>query len=871
DAATVETLDAAEGTRPAGEAGSMLGGNCFLYEYNPSIYDGMAPISGSTGLVFVTRAGQEGSDQKPDAYADGTPHYLALSENEKGAIRAAKAVCDHVALILVSSAPLELGPVVEGELECDAILWIGHPSERGMSALGSLLCGEVNPSGRTVDTYSRDFTKDPSYQNIGEFTYSNVPLVSGSFSGSGTNRFFTEYQEGVYMGYRYYETAALVDPDFNYDEAVIFPFGYGLSYTEFTQELLSLESDGYNVTASVKITNSGDRAGKEVAELYFSAPYTDLDIESKIEKPAVQLVAFDKTRLLNPGENETLTLSFTMDDLTAYCYTHENPDGSKGCYLLEAGDYAISLRKNSHDVIAEQALNVAETIWYDGSDDAHIRQTEKDAQSILDADGNPTGVPQNGAFVAATNRFQVSSDYMNAQSTILSRADWKGTQPKTAEGRTKELEQRFVDLLGIETTFDPATDPNFGNVPGSIVYAETEPTSKAKNGLVASDLRGLDYNDPQWDALLDQIDWDADRDNIILNFCGDAYATFGIDSIGLPNTVDEDGANGLKVNGAGDGGYDMTQSASYPFQPLMAATWNTELLYEIGAAVGQESMANNINGWYSPGINLHRSLFNGRVFEYYSEDPVLSGKAAAAVVSGAGDQGMLCYLKHFALGDTDTKRDALNNFWADEQTMRDLYLKPFEIAIKEARSTLRYTDENGKMAEKVVRAAKAVMPAQNCVGTIVGHANYDLLVNVLRNEWGFSGVVVSDYWVWNGDNLRDLCLRTGCDTYLCMAMPAMWSISDYTSPTARSAMRNAIHNLSYAVVNSNAMQGMAPGAYQKTSAPAWKTAITVLTILVLALEIAAIVWMVLRQRDDNKHPENYKHKVKKNKKAKANA
>ena len=873
NAAEVEILTEAPGTAEAGAAGSMLGGDCKIYEYNSAIYDGMTAISGSTGIVFITRSGQEGQDQKYDAYSDGTPHYLALSENEKGAIRAAKRVCDNVVLVLVASAPMELGDVVDGELECDAILWIGHPGERGFATLSDLLDGEVNPSGRTVDTWSRDFTLDPSYQNLGYFEYSNLTVTSGAYAYAGApyNRRFTEYQEGVYMGYRYYETADLVDPDFDYDTAVIFPFGYGLSYTEFTQELLNVENDGYTFTAEVKVTNTGAAAGKEVVELYFSAPYTDFDAQNKIEKPAVQLIAFDKTSLLAPGESEEVELHFTTDDLTSYSYTHQNPDGTLGAYLLEAGDYVISLRKNSHEVIAENIYTVSETVWYDAS---NPRQTEKDAQTRLNADGTLSGEranPNASDWTAATNRFQTSSDYMNTDSVILSRSDWKGTQPKMPEGRTKTISQQFADKLGIETSFDVATDPEFGNVPGSKVYAAEMPTSNAKNGLTVSMMRGLDYYDPKWELLLDQIDWDADKDGLITSFAGAAYTTGAVNSIGLPATVDQDGANGLKVNGAGDGGYDMTKSSSFGFAPLMASTWNVDLIYEVGAAFGQESLMNGINGWYCPAINLHRSFFNGRVFEYYSEDPVLSGKLAASVISGAGDQGMFCYVKHFALNDTETGRDALTNFWADEQTMREVYLKAFEIAFKEAKCTLRYYDESGNMTSKVMRAATAVMPAQNCVGTVVGHANYELLQNILRGEWGFEGVVVSDYWVWDGNNLRDLCLRTGCDTYLCMAMPMMWTVGDYDSATARSVMRNAIHNLAYTVANSNAMQGYAPGAYQKTAMSPWRVAVLAVTIVIVALIALEIVWLVLRQRDDNAHPENYKHKVKKNKKAKENA
>lgn len=849
----------AEGTAAAGEAGSLLGGDCKIYEYDPAIYDGLAENPDATGIVFLSRSGQEGQDQKHDAYEDGTSHYLALSQYERGAIAAAKRICGSVAVVIVGSAPMEVADLTSGELAVDAIVHFGHPSERGFTRLSALLAGEVNPSGRTVDTWSTDFTADPSYACIGLHTYTNLPITSGSYTDGGDIlRTFNEYQEGVYMGYRYYETAALVDPSFSYEDAVVFPFGHGLSYTTFSQTLDSVapgEKDD-ELVACVTVTNTGEVAGKDVAQLYFSAPYTELDAELGIEKPACSLVAFEKTEELAPGASQMLELAFTWEDMASYSYRHENPDGSLGCYVLEAGDYVVSLRANSHDVLAEQTLTRAETLWYDGSDAAHVRRSEREAQSRMELDGTVT-VDESAQFTAATNRFQQSSDYMAVQSQVLTRADWAGTQPTYVE--EKEIADEFAEGHDLFVTFDPETDPTYGNVDGSLVYAAEAPTSGADNGLVLSDLRGAYFDDPRWDQLLDQIDWDADREDIIKDFSGAAYLTSEVPSIGMPATVDMDGANGLKVQGAGDGGYDMTKSCSFGFQPLMASTWNKELLYEVGGALGKEGLAHGISGWYSPGINLHRSFFSGRVFEYYSEDPVLSGALAASVVSGAGDQGLYCYLKHFALNETDTGRAALICTWADEQTMRELYLRPFEIAVKSARMTIRYTtDDAGTVGERTMRAATAIMASQTGVGTQLGHTNYALLTEVLRGEWGFEGMVISDYWVWNGDNHRDLALRTGCDHYLCMSVPAMWSIMDYDSPTARAAMRQALHRIGYAVANSSALQGIAPGARTVTQTSPWQYGVWGLDAAALLLVAGGVALMVRRTRDEREHPERYR-------------
>ena len=541
-------------------------------------------------------------------------------------------------------------------------------------------------------------------------------------------------------------------------------------------------------------------------------------------------------------------MTFTWDDLTSYAAYHDNGNGTTGCYLLEAGDYVISVRKNSHEVFDSKTLTIAETIWYDGSDDDHIRKTEKDAQSILDDNGNPTGEPMNGAFVAATNLFQISTDYMNANSTVLSRTDWNGTQPVGVS--EKAIDESFIPYLGLEITFDPNTDVRLGNVEGSIVYSAADPVSGQDNGLTLSDLRGASYDDPRWEQLLDQIDYTADRDNIKGNLSGAAYVTFAIESIGLPATVEADGANGLKVSDAlesGTSGYVMSKTSTFGMAPLLAATWNTELMYEFGAALGQEALQHGVTGWYAPAINLHRSMFSGRIFEYYSEDPVLSGWMAAAAISGAMDNGMMCYVKHFALNDTETGRANLIYTWADEQTMRELYLKAFEIAIKNAKSTIRYYGENGALEQKTIRAATAIMATQTCFGWVSGECNYELLTLLLRNEWGFRGTAHSDYWVWNGDNLRDLAVRAGCDTYLCNNTP-MWSLVDLDSPTAQSVIRNAIHNLAYTMANSNAMQGMAPGSIVLVGTSPWVYALIGIDAAIVLLLAGGVAWIILRGR-----------------------
>lgn len=681
-------LKEAEGTIAASGESSILGGDSLIYEYDPTIYNDLSG-NGGTGLVFIARAGQEGYDLKSDGYEDGTPHYLALSENEKGAIAQARRYCEKVVLIVESSAAMELGEVVHGEYEVDAILWVGHVGERGYAHLGKILTGEVNPSGRTVDIFAADFTSDPTYVNNGDFHYDNVTATVYGLGGGKLQRAFIEYQEGVYMGYRYYETADSLGM-LNYDPAVVFPFGYGLSYTTFSQKIIDFDDSGDTINLTVSVTNTGVCAGKETVQVYYSSPYTAFDAENGIEKPTVTLAAFAKTDLIPSGGETTVELCFDKEDMASYCYSV-----GEGGYVLEAGEYVISLRSDSHHLIESRTVQVEETLWYD---EAH-------------------------------NLFSDSTAYMLRQSQLLSRSDWEKSYPDQPESHTKSADEVTVSLLGMDNYFDWENDPVMGN---KAVDAEM-PTGNAQNGLALINLRGADYDDPRWELLLDEINWD-NAEEIIAALCACAYNTPKLDNIGLPSTVAEDGVSGIKVQGA-DRGYDMTKTATFAMAPLLASTWNVELAQEMGEALGQEGLLNGVQGLYAPAVNLHRSPFGGRVFEYFSEDPLLSGKMAAAEISGAGKYGMICYLKHFAVNDQETNRSNLLSVWADEQTMRELYFKPFEIAVKEARCEIHYiADDSGTIATKEIRACTGIMATQTNIGGVPGHANYALIHELLREE-----------------------------------------------------------------------------------------------------------------------------------------
>lgn len=851
-ASAPQGLAEAPGTLSATASGG-LGGNSLLYEYDPNIYGtATSGLQDATAIVFLGRSGGEDLDFKYDGYTDGTPHYLALTQNERETIRLAKQSCKNVVVVIMSSSVMELAPLMTGDLEVDAIVWAGHTSERGLNSLGSILVGDVNPSGRTVDIFPTDFTKDPTYQNIGEFYYSNSTLPNN------TPTPFIEYEEGIYLGYRYYETADSEDEGFVYGTldgqgaietagAVTYPFGYGLSYTQFSQAMTAV-ADSETLQVEVEVTNIGEVAGKEVVQLYVTAPYTQYDADNHIEKSAVALLDYAKTDLLAPEGSETVTIDIDVEDLACYDSSHRNSDGTQGCYMLEAGDYIISLRKNSHDVIDSFTYTVEETIYYDN---INPRSSEKEMQAKLDDAGNPLDEPANGeSFVAATNLFQDMTDYMLTEATVLSRSDWSGTFPSMPDGRQKAVSAEVDATFGIEN-FDVENDPDLGNVPGSKVYSDTAPVSGADNGLTVSMMRGKDYYDPDWDLLLDQIDWGKKTAITDALFAAN-YLTGTIDSIGLPATAHADGANGIKDP------QDLTLTASYGYAPIMAATWNVELLAEVGEAIAQEALINGYFGWYAPAFNLHRSPFCGRIFEYYSEDPIVSGKTATAIVAAAGQNGFQCYLKHFVLNDMETNRANFVHTWVTEQAFREMYLKPFEMVIRDARMTVKYYNEDGEMVERVMRAANALMASQNDVGSAIAYGNYNLITGLVRTEWGFTGTITTDMHYPDPSyykGVQDLALRAGCDTYL----TSINQLVDKRSNTSMTLLREAIHHVAYAVANSNVMQGVAPGnnlVYDTSPWVYWGSAI----IAAFALAgVALIVWNVQRTVEEKKHPERYKN------------
>lgn len=797
-----------------------------VYEYPGSVYQGIVDTcQGSVGIVFLGRIGGESAPYPTSSLADGTAHVLALTQAEREAFAFSKQYCDATIAVINSANVMEIGELTHGPLECDAILWIGNPGNTGFQSLGDILAGRVNPSGRTPDIWDADLLANPVQANFCDRIYENTRGVVFSSNYDGTNNpaglYYIEYEEGIYVGYRYYETADALGalPYGRVDEtgrktldgAVNYPFGYGLSYTAFSQRILRLTEDPSSgrVTVTVQVTNHGCRAGKETVQLYSQPPYTDFDRDMGIEKAAKNLIVFDKIAL-NSGETGEVALSFLPEELASYCMAAVNPDRTQGCYCLEQGEYQLILGKNSHDAWDSIPYVVGETVYYHSG---NPRQSERLAQA-------------GSAVAAAVNRFDDVTAYMMEEGmTLLSRADWAGTQPTAPE--TKSLSP---DRLSRAASYDPFTDPFTGNV-GLYTKGSSEIRQSQPQGLTLADMRGRDYEDPLWDAFLDQLDYSENGlwDLLLTS----SFHTAAVTSIGKPRSLDRDGPQGLHGNRGSS-----WQTYAYCAEVVLAATFNQALAEEFGKSIGNEALLIGLTGWYGPGLNIHRSAFGGRNFEYFSEDALLSGKIAARCVSGAASRGVVCYMKHFALNNYEGPSTCLT-VWATEQTIRETYLRSFEIVVKEAMTQIRYYGEDSEnMQTRPLRAALGVMGAANCIGTEWCAANYALLQQVLRGEWGFQGVVITDMALQRTDGCIDKIFRNGGDLRMYYYSAGLL---DKESPAAMTAFRRAVKNICYAYANSNLMQGLAPGASVRYALAPWRIVLIVFSALVSLADAVLVV------------------------------
>ena len=705
---------------------------------------------GASGLRY--------SENKDDL--DASKHFLELTNRERAMLERVTSEYDDVIVVVNAANAMELGFVEEYD-SISSVLWCPGTGQSGFNSLGSILAGEINPSAKTSDTFVRDLTATPTFNNFGNFKYDNMSEFDTSEGGAS----FVNYTDGIYVGYRFWETAA-EEGFIDYDDAVQYPFGYGLSYTTFEQEMGDLNVSDGNISVDVTITNTGDVAGKDVAEIYYNPPYTN----GGIEKASVNLIGFAKTGILEPGQSETVTIEFTAEEMASY------DDINAKAYVLEAGDYEISLRTDSHTVVGTKIYTVDETVTY--------------------GESNPRSTDE----VAATNLF----DEARGDVTYLSRADGfanydEATAAPTNFTMSDEVKATFYN----NSNYDPTAYND---------DADEMPTTGAKNGLTLADLRGVDYDDPQWDELLDQLTIE-DMDGMIAL---GGYQTLAAGSVGKVQTVDCDGPASINNNFSGQG------SIGFPAGVMISNTWNTELAEAFGESIGTMADEMGVSGWYAPAMNMHRSAFGGRNFEYYSEDPVLSGDIACAAVIGAESKGVYAYLKHFALNDQETNRNAQLCTWFNEQSAREIYLKPFEICVKEG-------------------GAKAVMSAFNFYGTEPAGASSIMLNDVLRGEWGFRGFALTDYYGVYGYQDADRMVRNGNDCMLVAYDTETNHMTDTESATSVQAMRQACKNIMYTVVNSRAYDP----ENLDTGLMSWQIAAIVIDVVLaaalIALEAAAIM------------------------------
>lgn len=798
-----------------------------IYEFDSSVYQGtQSSCAGTVGVVFVGRLGQEGDDMWSKPYDNGVAnHALQLTSQEKEMIAFAKTNCDKVVVICNFSNIVEISEL-QKDSGIDAILWVGNPGAKGMQALTEILVGDVNPSGRTVDTWIADYTKDPTWVNTMDGEYTNISLSS---------KYYYEYEEGIYMGYRYYETAAKEAQagnyaGFDYDAEVVYPFGYGLHYEndKITQTLTKVELSGSNLVVEGTIANASSRNVKETVQIYLEAPYYAEG--SKIEKAAKVLIDFGKYAV-EAGKSESFSFSIPREDFASYddnCYY-----SAKGSYVLEEGEYTVYLGKNSHESWDSDSFRISQTLAYT---DSNVTNGAK-AVGKRDSDG-----------IVVENQFAEINKYIKDNyMTVMSRSDFAATWPTAPQ--TKNAPDYVVSANG---AYDKDNDAISGvKNTDAVLYQETKPTSGANNNLVLSSLRGLAYDDPMWDDLLDQLDF-SDVDSISKVITYGLYMTQELDDIGLNATGDNDGPLGLTATWSGTVGHVV--ACAWACAPITAATFNEELIYDMGLAIGQEGLTNGIQGWYAPAVNLHRSAFGGRNFEYYSEDPVLTGKIGSAIVSGARQNGLFAYVKHFALNEMDHDRSNIQ-VYCSEQAMREMYLKGFEITTKTAECTEQvYDATTGGQKTVTLKAAGAYMTSMTFVGPVFCGANYQLLTTVLRQEWGFEGFVITDFT--SGDNKsKDCGYKVGNDLWMGMRST---TLNDLDTATAQWAARKAIKNIAYTIVNSAAYNGVAPGAYAYYDMSPWKVWLIVFDVAAGVLAAAGVAWIVLRQLDEKKHPDKYK-------------
>ena len=723
----------------------------------------------------VSKAAYDNNSDKYDDFPEGE-HYLQLSQTERDMVDMVCSNFDNVIVIYNGANQFELGFADEYP-QIKSVVWCPGTGNVGFNALGKVFSGEVNPSGKTPDTFIYDMTTAPWWNNAEKTEYTNLADMAVEGMNAGTAQVyapaFTNYVEGIYVGYKYYETAAQ-EGAIDYDKTVQYPFGYGLSYTEFEQKMGELEEKDGQISVDVEVTNTGDVAGKDVVEVYYKPPYTN----GGIEKSSANLIEFAKTDLLQPGESQTVTVTFSIEDMASY------DENNAKAYVLEKGDYVISINSDSHTVLDQKTYTADKDVVYKGENKRASDDT------------------------AATNVFEDAKGDI----TYLSRADhFANYEEATAAPASAELGEPYVSEYHLNSNFDKTTYLNDEDV---------MPTTGADNGLTLADMRDADYDDPRWEKLLDQLTVDEMANMIAMA----GYQTAAMDSVGKVATLDFDGPAAINNNFTGVG------SIGFPIEVVVASTWNKELAQAWGECMGKISQEMGAEGWYAPGMNTHRTAFGARNYEYFSEDGVLAGNMGAKAVEGARKYGVYSYIKHFALYEGNAK---MVSVWSNEQAIREIYLKPFEISVKQG-------------------GANAVMVSWSFLGDKWTGESSNLMNTVLRDEWGFRGMALTDFFRNNGHGFMnaDAALANGVDVMLSTFNGEENNVANPEHPTSVLQMRNACKNVMYTVVSSWAYDG----EHEETGMENWKKAGIGIDI-VIALFMAGMEVLVIRGYKKRKNAE----------------
>ena len=723
----------------------------------------------------VSKAAYDNNSDEYDDFPEGE-HYLQLSQTERDMVDMVCSNFNNVIVIYNGANQFELGFTNEYP-QIKSVVWCPGTGNVGFNALGKVFSGEVNPSGKTPDTFVYDMTTAPWWNNAEKTEYTNLADMAVEGMNAGTAQVyapaFTNYVEDIYVGYKYYETAAQ-EGAIDYDKTVQYPFGYGLSYTEFEQKMGELEEKDGQISVDVEVTNTGDEAGKDVVEVYYNPPYTN----GGIEKSSTNLIEFEKTNLLQPGESQTVTVTFSIEDMASY------DENNAKAYVLEKGDYVISINSDSHTVLDQKT--------YTADDDVVYKEENKRVSDDT----------------AATNVFEDAKGDV----TYLSRADhFANYEEATKAPASAELGEPYVSEYHLNKNFDKTTYLN---------DKDKMPTTGADNGLTLADMRDADYDDPRWEKLLDQLTVDEMSNMIAMA----GYQTAAMDSVGKVGTLDFDGPAAINNNFTGVG------SIGFPIEVVIASTWNKNLAQTWGECMGKISQEMGAEGWYAPGMNTHRTAFGARNYEYFSEDGVLSGNMGAKAVEGARKYGVYSYIKHFAMYEGNAK---MVSVWSNEQAIREIYLKPFEISVKQG-------------------GANAVMVSWSFLGDKWTGESSNLMNTVLRDEWGFRGMALTDFFRNNGHGFMnaDAALANGVDAMLSTFNGEENNVANPEHPTSVLQMRNACKNVMYTVVSSWAYDGK----HKETGMENWKKAAIGIDV-VIVLFMAGMEVLVIRGYKKRKNAE----------------